>query len=134
MSGRPAIAERGEHQLVLAGKTYLLRPSHLALNTIERQTEQSTMELVRLGNAGRLTLEQLGTIGAELIRAGADEKDEMTRSVDSERIGELIFEEGIAPATSRFTLCLLDAATGGRTASGEAKAAPAAKKKTAGAA
>lgn len=120
--------DRGEHELVLAGTTYRLRPSHTALITIERKTGRSTLALVRLGNSAELSLAELGTIGAELIRAGAAEDDVMTRSVDADRIGELIFEEGITPAMSRFTLCLLDAATGGRTASGEAKAAPATKK------
>ena len=129
-----ANAERGEHELVLAGRTYRLRPAHAAMRAIEAATAKSTLALVRLGNAGELSLEQLGIIGAELIRAGADEKDEMTRSVDAERIEELIFEEGVAPATSRFTLCLLDAARGGCTTSGEAKAAPATRKKAAGAA
>jgi hypothetical protein len=84
---------------------------------------------VRRGNVGELTLEQLGIVGAELIRAGAEPDDSMTRSFDAERIGELIFEEGLPQAQSRLTLCLLDAATGGRTASGEAKAAPATKAK-----
>ena len=118
-----ANSERGEHELTLAGRTYRLRPSHQAMVAIERKTASSVLGLVRLGNAGELTLEQLGVVGAELIRAGAE--DRLTQSVDDERIAELIFEEGLPAATSRFTLCLLDAATGGRTASGEAKAATA---------
>jgi hypothetical protein len=123
---RRANAVRGEHQLVLAGKTYLLRPSHTALVEIEAQT-RPIMALVRLGNAGELSFEHLGIIGAELIRAGAADDDTMTRAVSAERISELIMEEGVAKAMACFTLCLLDAVTGGRTASGEAKAAPAKK-------
>lgn len=120
--GQPvANAERGEHSLPLAGVTYLLRPSHAALVAIEEKTRQSTLALVRMGNAGDLTVTQLGTIAAELIRAGAT--DAMTRAVHADRIGQLIFEEGLPAAVSRLTLCLLDAATGGRTVSGEAKAA-----------
>jgi hypothetical protein len=127
---RRANRERGEHEIKLAGKIYLLRPSHSAVKVIETETGRSTLALIRLGNVGELSLTQLGIIGAELIRAGADENDEMTRSVDPERIEELIFEEddGLPAAQSRFTLCLLDAATGGRKVSGEAKAAPAPKK------
>jgi hypothetical protein len=122
-----ANAERGEHEIVLAGKAYRLRPSHSALKAIERLTGRATLALVRLGNVGELTLEQLGLVGAELIRAGADEADEFTKAVAPDRIEELIFEdtEGLTKAQSRFTLALLDAATGGRTVSGEAKAAPA---------
>lgn len=115
--------DRGEHELTLAKITYRLRPSHGALRAIERKTERSTLALIRLGNTGELSIEQLGVVGAELIRAGAT--DEMTRAVDAERIGELIFEEGLPKATARLTMCLLDAATGGRDASGEAKAASA---------
>jgi hypothetical protein len=122
-----ANAERGEHEIVLAGKAYRLRPSHNAVRAIEQTTGRSTMALVRLGNTGELTLEQLGAVAAELIRAGADEADTMTRSVDAERIEELIFEEGLPQAQARITLVLLDASTGGRAASGEAKAAPATK-------
>jgi hypothetical protein len=134
MAGKKANRERGEHDLALPGKTYRLRPSHSALKAIERETGCSVLALVRLGNVGELSLEQLGIIGAELIRAGADEKDSLTQGVDAERVEELIFENqgpdgvgGLPYAQSVLTLCLLDAATGGRTVSGEARAAPAKK-------
>jgi hypothetical protein len=139
---RKANPERGEHELALPGKTYRLRPSHEALKAIERLTGTSVLALVRLGNVGELSIEQLGIVGAELIRAGAEPDDSMTAAVDSERVEELIFENdgpngvgGLPYAQSTLTLCLLDAATGGRKASGEAKAAPATQtKKPAGAA
>ncbi|RSV15196.1 hypothetical protein CA235_09680 [Sphingomonas sp. ABOLF] len=116
-----AIEDRGEHELTLAGVTYRLRPSHPALVAIEKKTGRSNLALVRLGNTQDLSNEQLGIIAAELVRAGAT--DAMTRAVSAERFGELIYEEGAVRACARLTLCLLDAATGGRTASGEAKAA-----------
>lgn len=124
---RKANAQRGEHEISLGGKTYRLRPSHSALQAIEAETGRATLALVRLGNVGELSLKQLGIVGAELIRAGADPDDSFTQAVDADRIEELIFEgeNGLPEAQSRFTLCLLDAATGGRTASGEVKAAPA---------
>lgn len=130
----PANPERGEHDLKLAGVTYRMRPSHSAIVAIERKTGQSVMDLFRAGNTGSLSLEQLGTIAGELIRAGAAQGDELTAQVDDDRIGELIFEEGVHRAMARVTLCLIDAASGGRKASGEAKAAPADQKRTAGAA
>ncbi len=120
-----ANAERGEHELMLAGTTYRLRPSHGALKAIEKKAERAALSLIRLGNAGDLTLTQLGIIAAEFIRVGADPADKFTRNISADRIEELIFEEGLPHATSRLTLCLLDAATGGRTASGEVKAAEA---------
>lgn len=112
---------RGEHELTLGGKLYPLRPSHAAIETIEAQTGCSLLTLVRKGNVGDLSLAQLGVIAAELIRAGADEKDTMTQAVAAERIGELIYEQGAIATMPRLTLCLVDAAAGGRTASGEAK-------------
>ncbi len=134
MRKAPANPDRGEHELVLAGVTYLLRPAHAALRAIERKTERSTLELIQRGNAGALSLDELGTIAAELIRAGAAPDDIATQHVDAERIGELVYEEGLHKALGRLTLCLLDAASGGRTASGEAKAVPAKKTGDAGAA
>jgi cell division protein ZapA (FtsZ GTPase activity inhibitor) len=127
MADQQANEERGEHDIVLAGRKYRLRPSHSALKAIEKLTGRATLALVRLGNVGELSLEQLGIVGAELIRAGAADDDSFTKAVDAERIEEMIFEEdeGLTRAQSRFTLCLLDAATGGRTVSGEVKAAPA---------
>jgi hypothetical protein len=111
---------RGEHELTLEGVPYRLRPSHDALSAIEQKTGRSMLALVRLGDTGDLSIAQLGIIAAELIRAGA--KDDLTRNVGAQRIGELIFEEGVPHVTARLTLCLLDAVTGGRTAKGEAKA------------
>jgi hypothetical protein len=116
------IAERGEHELVLGGVTYRLRPSHGAMRAIERATERSVLELVRAGNVGALSLDQLGTIAAELIRAGADVKDDMTRAVSAERISELVYEQGVAGVNFRLTAVLADAVSGGRKATGEAKA------------
>lgn len=132
MSGGAAIAERGEHMLDLAGVSYRLRPSHQAMRAIEAKTERSSLELVRMGNVGALSLDQLGAIAAELIRAGAE--DEMGRAVHADRIGELIYEQGVAGVTFRLTAVLADAVSGGRKASGEAKAAAAATTGTAGAA
>lgn len=124
--------DRGEHEIELAGIRYCLRPSHAAMRAIEDATERSTLDLFRAGNTGSLSIETLGIIAAELIRAGAE--DELTRQVNADRISELIFEEGLHKAMARLTLCLIDAASGGRTASGEAKAALAETSETAGAA
>jgi hypothetical protein len=117
-----ATPERGEHELTLAGVTYRLRPTHVAVKAIERKTDRSIIDLFRAGNTGSLSQHQLGIIAGELIRAGA--ADDLTRRVDDERIGELIYEAGTHKAMARLTLCLIDAASGGRTASGEAKADP----------
>lgn len=120
----PAIANphRGEHQLSLGGREYLLRPSFSAQVAIEEKTGQSLTQLIRAGNAGALPLKVAGTIAAELIRAGADKGDAFTQHVSAEKIAELIFEEGQPVCVAVLTLCMADMATGGRTSSGEAKA------------
>jgi hypothetical protein len=116
----PANPDRGEHELALAGVDYRLRPSRQAIRAIESQTGLSLLALVRLGNSGELSTDHLGIIACQLIRAGAE--DEMTARVDADRLAELIFEHSIVTATARLTAALCDAALGGRTASGEAKA------------
>lgn len=115
--------DRGEHELTLGGRTYLLRPSFAATRAIETRTGKSLLALVRLGNIGELTFDQVGIVAAEYIRAGAE--DEMTRAVDPERLAELAYEGGISAAMARLTMCMLDAASGGRSASGEAMRATA---------
>ena len=120
--GASANAERGEHELVLAGRTYRLRPSYSAIVAIEDKTERALLELVRIGGGGAMPLGMAGTVAAELIRAGAEEGDRMTKAVSAERIAEMIYEEGVPRIVARLTACLIDGATGGRDASGEAKA------------
>lgn len=125
MAGRkpatPANPDRGEHEIVLAGATYRLRPSHAAVRAIERKTGHTAIELYSMGNRGGISLENLGRAVGELIRAGAE--DELTAAIHDDKVEELIFEQGLHSAMARVTLCLIDAASGGRTASGEAKAA-----------
>jgi hypothetical protein len=120
LSGTTANPERGEHAITLAGKTYVLRPSFTAVRAIEAETGKSLITLSRLGNLGDLSLDQVGIVASHLIRAGAT--DELDKMVSAERIAELAYEEGLPHVMARLTLLLVDAATGGRTATGEAKA------------
>ena len=113
----------GEHELKLGAVTYRLRPSREALKAIESRTRTPVLKLSLLGDAADLTIEQLGIIAEELIRAGAE--DEATRYVGADRLEELIIEESMARVTGRLTFCLSDACTGGRTSEGNAKAATA---------
>ncbi|WP_375290916.1 GTA-gp10 family protein [Qipengyuania sp.] len=116
-----ANANRGENTLVLGGTAYVLRPSYAAITTIEEQLGRSSIELLRAANGMALSYEDQGVIVAELVRAGAAKDDEFTRNVSAERMGELIFEEGSAPAFVAITVALASAVGGGRTAAGEAK-------------
>ncbi|WP_294292709.1 GTA-gp10 family protein [uncultured Sphingomonas sp.] len=124
--------DRGEHEIELGGVVYRLRPSHEAIRAIERKTDRSTLELYSMGNRGALSLDHLGVIFGELIRAGAAR--DLDRHVHDEQIGALVYEGGQHKAMARATLVLIDAASGGRTASGEAKAAATGTIETAGAA
>jgi hypothetical protein len=121
-AGAAATAARGEHTLSLGGASYVLRPSYAATAAIEDELGQSALELLRRANAGALGYADLGSICAEYIRAGAPETDRLARGVAADRIAELIFEEGITSVLIAVTLVLADAISGGRTASGEAKA------------
>ncbi|WP_422058613.1 GTA-gp10 family protein [Sphingomonas sp.] len=121
MSDHPANAARGEHELKLGKTCYVLRPSYAAISAAEAKTGHSLMALLRLADASDLSLAHLGVVVAELIRAGAGKGDDLTAGVNAERIAELIFEEGMPHVMARVTICLLDAASGGRTATGEMK-------------
>jgi hypothetical protein len=112
--------ERGEDELVLAGTPYRLRPSRQAIRAIESKTGLPLLTLVRSGNVGELTTDQLGEIACQLIRAGAE--DELTRRVDAGKLADMIYEDGIVGTMLRVTAVLAGAASGGRTASGERKA------------
>lgn len=129
-----ANAHRGEDEIVLAGVPYLLRPSHAAIVAAETKTQHSLLELVKLANAHALTFTHIGTIAAEFIRAGAKPDDKMTAAVSAERIAELVHEEGVVTVVAHLAKLLVEVARGGRTASGEAKAAAANPTGTAGAA
>ncbi|WP_288338597.1 hypothetical protein [uncultured Sphingomonas sp.] len=123
-AGRAASPDRGEHAIELAGVTYLLRPSHGVMQTIEIETGHSLLALLRMAHGGDLTLEMIGIMLAELIRAGADAGDQATQHVSPERIGELAYEQGLPRIIARLAVLLADVVSGGRDAAGNAKAAP----------
>ncbi|AJP72927.1 hypothetical protein [Sphingomonas hengshuiensis] len=111
----------GEDTLKLGRKTYVLRPGFHAVKAIEKTLGLSLVEMSRMGNLGQLNMDQLGTIAAHFIRAGAAEGDAVAARVHPDRVAELIYEAGIPHVMARLTLLLIDAASGGRTASGERK-------------
>lgn len=123
-NGRPANPVRGEHELVLAGVAYRLRPSWEATVAIEEVLDTTLLALFRKANAGLLSYADAGVVVAELIRAGADDDDKLTANVSDEEIGKLIFEDGMPRTQAALVLVLGDAITGGRDRSGKAKAPP----------
>jgi hypothetical protein len=119
----PAVANayRGEHTLDLGGKTYKLRPTYDAIVEMEDGTGLSLVDLTRRADRHGLKLGEAAKVATALIKAGAS--DPLTAAVSAERIGELIYEQGLISVVIRLTLCLGEAVGGGRTATGEAKAA-----------
>jgi hypothetical protein len=121
-----ANADRGEHEIILAGTTYLLRPSFAACAAIEEELGKSLIEVMRAANMMSLNYFEIGICLAEFIRAGAS--DDLSRNVAADRIAELVFEEGSASAMARLTLILADTIGGGRDVEGNVKAPTSAKK------
>ena len=121
-AGPAANPVRGEHEVTLGGAIYRLRPSFTAMAEVEANLGRSIIDLARDANAMKLTYTDLGTILAPLIREGADKDDRMTQSVHPDRLSELVFEEGVSSVMARVLALLFDCISGGRTASGEAKA------------
>jgi hypothetical protein len=123
-SAKPAAANpaRGEHSITLGGIGYVLRPTAAASFAVEEELGLSLLEVFRACNAMALSYAQIGVVLAHYIRAGAAPDDQMTRAVSSERLAELVYEDGVAIAFAMLTLLLADAIGGGRTSSGEAKA------------
>jgi hypothetical protein len=111
---------RGEHNVTLLGKRYVLRPSFTAQVAIEEKTGRSYAELAMDGQTGALKIGHLGIIVAEMINAGAEGP---LQTVSEARIAEMIYEEGVPAVAAVATVAIIDALTGGRKATGEVKAA-----------
>jgi hypothetical protein len=120
--------DRGEVELILDGTPYVLRPSYEAIAAFEADTGRGLLELAKLADAGTLTSSEVAAIAVRSIQAhGRATKDAMLTGVNARKIGELIVETpgGMMLAMRTLALMLFRAATGGYTASGEAKAAAA---------
>lgn len=111
---KPGNAARGEHSLELGGKAYLLRPSMEAINAIEDALDMSSAQIVARANASGLRLAEIAVIVAELVRAGAAEGDDLTRSVSAAGMEPLLHEKGVAGLYPSLTLLFLEVISGGR--------------------
>lgn len=111
-------ADRGEVGLTLGGHVYPMLPTFAAANAIESQLGPAAALLARF--AGRVeppTFHQLAVIATECIKAaGADRKDDMLSRVNAERVGELIYAEGLGNDLFKsFIQILTNICTGGTT-------------------
>jgi hypothetical protein len=106
MSANP---ERGEVEVTLDGKTYVMRPSWEALVAIERAIAPRTIiQLVAQYETRALSAEEIALIVTEGIRAyGKAEKDKLLQMYSVEKVGELLYESGVnsaLPACLRFLM------------------------------
>ena len=127
---------RGEVDLELDGQSFVLRPSYEAILKIENAVGQALVPLAVAAQNGTLSSFNLAIITAELIRAWGSSLGKgdtspqneramaaTARGVSAQRIGELIFDVGIASVLPRVALALHRAASGGCLPSGEPKPA-----------
>lgn len=94
-------AERGEVGLTLEGRVFPMLPTVAAVNAIESQIGSVywLSQRIVLGEYFP-TFREIAVVAAECIRAaGKDRKDEMLANVSTDRVGELLYAEGLKDAT-----------------------------------
>ncbi|ARS29082.1 hypothetical protein [Sphingomonas sp. KC8] len=116
--------ERGEVSVELGRKTYVMRPSFTAIQSIEKQTGLSLRQLAIAANSMSMDLATMGVVTGELIRAGAADGDVGAQLGEAERFSQLIYEKGVPTVAARLTIVLTAALTGGATVEGELKPVP----------
>lgn len=125
---------RGEVDLVLDGRSFVLRPSYTAIVAAERKTKRPLAELVTLAEACALTQADQAIVTTELIRAWGREIEEdeyaseaqkrmvtAAKRADADAIGEMLYSAGVMAVQPRLHLVLGMALTGGCLPSGELK-------------
>jgi tail tube GTA-gp10-like protein len=122
----PAVDFRGQVSLPLDGQDLMLRPSFEAIAAIEHQL-RPLFDLAQDATRGQLTLEEMGVIAAECMRAYGRAYPEdplitVYRGASSEKLSRLIYEAGGPKTCARIMVLLVGALNGGYTAEGEAKA------------
>jgi hypothetical protein len=90
-------AERGEVAITLGGHAYVMLPTRAAANAIESQIGSIYWLSQRmLLGAYFPTFREMAIVVAECIRAsGKDRGDDMRSRVSTERVEDLLFEEGL---------------------------------------
>lgn len=99
---------RGEVELSLGGRRFVMRPSFAAIAEIETRSGQGLVGLARRLTAGDIRVSDFATV----ITAGLKAAGEPARY---EKVGEMVLDEGVgtlAPAVGEF---LRQAIAGGRT-------------------
>jgi hypothetical protein len=99
--------QRGEVEIELGGRRFVMRPTFQAIAEMEKQTGRGVIELLQSLSDGGLKVSEL----AAIITAGLKAAGEPARY---DKVGALLLEgglEGIVPPVGEF---LIGALTGGR--------------------
>lgn len=121
-----ANAARGEMELMLGGRAYVLRPSYEAIEAFEAGTGKGLLDLTQAALNGTLRLSEAAVIAAECMRAyGREAKVASLAASSAPRVAGMILESegGYQRALVTLATVLAMACSGGVTATGEAKAA-----------
>lgn len=109
--------ERGEVEITLGGTVYVMRPSYQAMISIERLTGRTMVALavsVGEGRFGSLTLDECAHIVTQGIHAaGRDRGDKVVQAYKTEKIGEMIYDDGIVESLPVIENFLINALSGG---------------------
>lgn len=108
--------DRGEVGLTLAGRVFPMLPTFAAANAIESQLGAVSTLVGRIMRGDDLPKwRELAVIATECIRAaGKDRNDAMLVGVNVEKIGEMLYEEGLDEAMlSTFGTILGNMVSGG---------------------
>lgn len=90
-------ADRGEVGITLGGHTFVLRPSLTACNAIEAEIGSIYWLSQRMILGAYFpTFREMAIVVAECMRAAGRDRDDETRAhVSTEKIAEMLFEEGL---------------------------------------
>lgn len=124
----PKLDTFGQLALPLDGQEFTLRPSFEAITKIEALLGRSLYELAGAATRGSLTLEEMGSIAAEMMRAHGktlaenDPEGPNYNGAKPEKLAAMIYDEGAPKTCARLMVVLLGALNGGYDATGERKA------------
>jgi tail tube GTA-gp10-like protein len=122
-------ADRGEVGLVLDGRVYPMLPTFAACNAIESELGAISSLVARLlrGAEHLPTWHELAVVATECIKAaGKDRGDTMLGAVNVQKIGEMLYEEGLDEAMQETFGRILGNMVSGGTNRKKARAAAAA--------
>lgn len=120
--------DRGEVGLKLEGRVYPMLPTFAAANVVESQLGAVSALVARTLRGELPTWHQLAVVATECIKAaGRDRNDPMLAAVNVQKVGELLYAEGISDElVQSFVAILTNMVSGGTNARKKAVAAAAA--------